>query len=360
MRLSPNPGNLSMGMMENFSVVLVPNIDFRYTMSAPSYDSGHSPTELQHTVTETGIKLAGRVWGVSPDTAQVRILALHGWLDNGATYDLFAPRILDIFKAAGHTEVCFVALDLAGHGKSSHRPPEVLYYLWDYIDDVLGFADEALGWDTFQLIGHSMGGHISLMFSAAYPDRIEKLTLLESVGPIGVPNEDHTSHLRDYITRRRAILSTGPSRKPTYNSIDDAAHTRGSRGITPLSDEAARILCSRGLEPVKMPTARRPSLGLAGALTAAASTEGTKYSWSTDVKLMLRPPFRWSTEAIASYVEVTPPLFHYMFNMSCLWQIFDSIPKFGSKPFPRQDRRIQEGGGPHGHWRASSTCERIW
>src|SRR5687768_9636862 len=86
-----------------------------------------------------GRALAARRHG----TGGVRVLALHGWLDNAMS---FAPL------AAVLPELEIVALDLPGHGHSAHRPSRSWYHYVDYVDDALAALD-ALGWDDCVLLG---------------------------------------------------------------------------------------------------------------------------------------------------------------------------------------------------------------
>ena len=58
------------------------------------------------------LTLRGKCWGPADGRP---VLALHGWLDNASSFDLVAPAL-----AARGFRV--VALDLAGHGLSDHRP----------------------------------------------------------------------------------------------------------------------------------------------------------------------------------------------------------------------------------------------
>ena len=51
-------------------------------------------------------------WGNADDKP---VLALHGWLDNAASFTPLAPRLKN---------VRLIAVDLAGHGRSQHRPTE--------------------------------------------------------------------------------------------------------------------------------------------------------------------------------------------------------------------------------------------
>ena len=125
--------------------------------------------ELYLATARTG--LAARAHG-PPDGQPV--LALHGWLDNAASFEPLAPLLAGIR---------LVALDLPGHGRSAHRPPGCPYHFVDYADDVLDAAD-ALGWDRFTLLGHSLGGAIATLVAAARPGRVERLAMIEALGPL--------------------------------------------------------------------------------------------------------------------------------------------------------------------------------
>src|SRR5690606_11793724 len=94
------------------------------------------------------VELAAHLYG--PEDGRP-VLALHGWLDNAATFSRLAPRLQGLR---------IVALDFAGRGHSGHRGPGAGYQLWDYAVDVLLVAEE-LGWQRFLLLGHSLGGIIA-------------------------------------------------------------------------------------------------------------------------------------------------------------------------------------------------------
>lgn len=82
------------------------------------------------------------------------------------------------------TERCFV-YDQRGHGRSFH-PTSGGYAPEDYAQDLLKIVDE-LGWETFNLVGHSMGGRNVLNFAALHPERIDHL-VIEDIGPEGAEN----------------------------------------------------------------------------------------------------------------------------------------------------------------------------
>ena len=98
----------------------------------------------------------GRIAGLRGGTPGApRVLALHGWLDNAAS---FVPLAAEFERSGLHIEL--VAPDLPGHGRSAHLAPGADYSFAGALHAVLDIAD-ALGWDQFALLGHSMGAGIA-------------------------------------------------------------------------------------------------------------------------------------------------------------------------------------------------------
>lgn len=65
------------------------------------------------------------------------VFLLHGWLDNAATWDIMMPKLLRMTENL-HNDLIFIALDLSGHGGSSHRPIGSTYSLDLYVRDFIG------------------------------------------------------------------------------------------------------------------------------------------------------------------------------------------------------------------------------
>lgn len=80
------------------------------------------------------------------------------------------------------TAQCLI-YDQRGHGRSFK--PETGYQPEDYAQDLFELT-EALGWDRFNLVGHSMGGRNALVFTDLYPQKVEKL-VIEDIGPEANP-----------------------------------------------------------------------------------------------------------------------------------------------------------------------------
>jgi pimeloyl-ACP methyl ester carboxylesterase len=100
------------------------------------------------------------------------LLLLHGF--TGAKEDL--TDWLDPFADLGFHAV---APDHRGHGASGAPTVESEYSLATFADDVLALADE-LGWGSFFLLGHSMGGMIAQTIALQAPERVERLVLMDT------------------------------------------------------------------------------------------------------------------------------------------------------------------------------------
>ncbi len=86
-------------------------------------------------------------------------------------------RCFDGMVAAGLNQLHTVALDLRGRGRSDK--PDSGYTIADHAADVLGVID-ALGLDKATLVGHSFGGLVSYYMAAHFPERIERLVVMDA------------------------------------------------------------------------------------------------------------------------------------------------------------------------------------
>ena len=128
---------------------------------------------------------------------------------------------------------------------SDWRAEGMRYHTLDHVDDVLGVADQ-LGWETFRLLGHSMGAGIGVLLAGAMPERIRQLALLDGLGPYAGAPEDAPEILREALLEWREY---SPREERVFASVEMAVTAR-RRGFTPLSEEGARLLCTRSLREV--------------------------------------------------------------------------------------------------------------
>jgi len=177
--------------------------------------------------------LAAEVWG-SP--GERPILASHGWLDNAGSFSLLAPLLPGC-------EI--VALDLAGHGLSGSRSADSAYNLWQDVGDLLDVMDE-LGWQRCTLLGHSRGAGISMLFAAAFPDRVDKLVLLEGGLPLTAEEREAPAGLAQALLEARALRGKGGR---VFTERNTAIAERAG-GFSKVTTAAAEILARRSLREV--------------------------------------------------------------------------------------------------------------
>ncbi len=177
-----------------------------------------------------GLKMSAKLWG--PETG-TPVIALHGWLDNAASFDLLARQLPDL-------RIC--AVDFIGHGHSDHRPGWGHYYFNEYVFDVLELAQQ-LGWNRFNLMGHSMGAHISVMTAGVEPQLINKLILLEGFGAPSMVSPDALPTLMQ--TAYRKTVGLRQKNAPVYPTLEAAVQAR-INGFFKIEEAAARSLCERG------------------------------------------------------------------------------------------------------------------
>lgn len=160
-----------------------------------------------------------------------RVLALHGWLDNAASFVPLASHLHDIE---------LVAIDLPGHGASAHLAPGADYSFASTVNALLDIAD-ALHWERFAVLGHSMGAGIGSLLAAACPQRIERFVAIEALGALAELPERTVTRLRDAVAAARALPG---KRLRVFPDLDSAVRARMQANA--LSEPVARLLVERG------------------------------------------------------------------------------------------------------------------
>ncbi|KAM9248058.1 serine hydrolase-like protein 2 [Leptosomus discolor] len=177
--------------------------------------------------------VAAKAWGPSEGYP---VLCLHGWLDNANTFDKLIPLL---------PKGCYyVAMDFSGHGLSSHRPAGSPYHFLDYVSDVRRVT-AALQWRRFTLMGHSMGGSVAGMFCFLYPELVDKLILLESLGFLLAP-EDTEVWLKSERMAIDTLLSLEAKQQTPKARSREAALQRLLEANRHLTAEGGAILLQRG------------------------------------------------------------------------------------------------------------------
>lgn len=221
-----------------------------------------------------------------------RVLALHGWLDNAASF-------LPLVEHLGDADV--VMLDLPGHGLSSHLPEGAEYSTAAAICHVLDVAD-ALAWTRFTLLGHSMGAGIASL-TAAVSGRVERLVAIEALGGLRGPEEETAQRLREHVDARRNVVQAPLRVFPTL-----LAPIRARMRVNQLSEANARLLVERGVVEV----------------------DGG-FSWRSDRRLMLPTALRMTEGQIDALLQA----------VACPTQVIYATPAQSYYPEPLRSERLR-------------------
>ena len=205
-----------------------------------------------------GLKLHFTDWG---NASAPPLLLVHGGLDHSRSWDHLAQALAADFHV--------VAPDLRGHGDSAWATGSS-YSLADHVYDLTNLVkSESFG--PVAIVGHSMGGMVSLTYAGAFPERVSKLVVLDGV-------------------------TNFPARRPKpadvriadwAGDLDKLAQRKIHRYAT-VADGADRIV------------GRNPRLTRAQAMHLA--THGMKrnddgsFSWKYDPYLRARAPYRLSLD----------------------------------------------------------------
>ena len=209
--------------------------------------------------------LAAQEWG-AVGTHPV-LLAIHGWLDNAASFSRLAP-LLENQRV--------VAVDLPGHGKSSHRSGACFYAFSDYVHTILSLL--ATLDRPVILLGHSLGAGVAAFCAALAPESVGGLILIEGVGPHSAPVARAPENLRNASKQLRRALQ---SKRRTYASVEAMIKARHRIGELSI-DSAERLVCRNSLP-----------------------TDGG-YRWRTDRRLLVRSPQYFTEEQVLAFLGEIP------------------------------------------------------
>ncbi len=232
-------------------------------------------------------------WGAPENAPSARptLVMLHGWMDVAASFQFVVDAL------AGEPHV--LALDWRGFGLTV-SPAVDAYWTPDYLGDLEAVLDALLPEQAIDLLGHSMGGNVAMLYAGIRPQRIRRLVNLEGFGmPTTQPDEAPARYakwldqlkqpvrLRDYPSSRavaQRMRENNPLLSPAkadwlaphwarenaagrWEILGDAAHKR----INPLlyqRDEA--LACWKRIEA--------PLLWVEGDLTDESRWWGKRYS----------------------------------------------------------------------------------
>jgi pimeloyl-ACP methyl ester carboxylesterase len=159
------------------------------------------------------------------------LFLLHGWLDCGASFSRTVQHL--------PPELHVVAPDFRGHGRSEWVGRGGAYHFFDYVRDLRDLVDRFRR-RGITLAGHSMGGGVCLLFTGTWPEDVERLVLMEGLGPPAEALVEGPERLARFARESREFKQRVPRRMASEDEV--VARLRASNER--LSEDLARELVS--------------------------------------------------------------------------------------------------------------------
>lgn len=181
-----------------------------YTVQRPS---------RSETLPLRGIDYHVRVWAPAQSDAQLAPLVLaHGWMDVAASYQF----VVDAFSAGFLAGRTVIAPDWRGFGLTRPKAPVDHYQFVDYLGDLDRIVDHYAPGRPVDLVGHSMGGNVAMLYAGARPARIRRLVNLEGFGLAPTTAAEAPARYARWLDELQA-LERGELALKHYDSLEGVA-----------------------------------------------------------------------------------------------------------------------------------------
>lgn len=156
-------------------------------------------------------------WG-SVDSPLPLLLLLHGWMDVAASYQFMVDALTPEFLA----QRLLVAPDWRGFGHTTGPAAVDHYPFVDYLGDLDALLDAFAPHRPVDLVGHSMGGNVAMMYAGVRPARVRRLVNLEGLGVPDPGPDGAPLRYRRWLDDIRA-LRQGRRALREYDGVDGVA-----------------------------------------------------------------------------------------------------------------------------------------
>ncbi len=121
------------------------------------------------------------------------LVLLHGFMENTTIWTDMEERLSDDFR--------LIKIDLPGHGSS---PIYSEVHTMEFMAEKVKEVTDHLNLKKFHLLGHSMGGYVSLAFAGIFPEVLKSITLFFS-SPMADDAEKKEQRLKSLRVIREAF-----------------------------------------------------------------------------------------------------------------------------------------------------------
>ncbi len=137
------------------------------------------PAPVGRTLSVCGVDMAVSERG---PTAGPPVIVLHGFTGSAWAMDPLTERLLTRLSAR------IIVPDLVGHGESA-APDDLDHYRVEAMAGQVASLADALDYETFHLIGYSMGGRVALRLGCTAASRLRSLTLIGASAGLADPEQ---------------------------------------------------------------------------------------------------------------------------------------------------------------------------
>ena len=184
-----------------------------------------------------GLRYHVRTWG---DPAARKLILLHGWMDVSASFQF----LVDALASEWHV----LAPDWRGFGLSESSRDG--YWFADYVADLDGLVVALAEGEPVDIVGHSLGGNVALLYAGLRPARVRNVVSLDG---FGTPSEGPEVAPKKFAAWLDALES--PPELAPYRSLDAVAD-RLQKNNRRLPRDKAMFLASHWGEALPDGTAR--------------------------------------------------------------------------------------------------------
>ena len=147
-------------------------------------------------------------WG-APQSALPPLVLAHGWMDVAASWQFMVDALSEAFVSGRR----IVAFDWRGYGLTD-TPPTDSYWFPDYLGDLDALLDVLSPEAPVDLVGHSMGGNVVMMYAGVRPARIHRLVNLEGFGMAATRPAQAPGRLGQWLDELRQLREGAIDLKP--------------------------------------------------------------------------------------------------------------------------------------------------
>jgi pimeloyl-ACP methyl ester carboxylesterase len=162
-------------------------------------------------ITLRGLRCHLNLWGGASLATPERppLVMLHGWMDVGASFQFVVDAL--------HADRYVIAPDWRGFGLSQNSGGDC-YWFPDYLADLDALLDALWPGQSVDLLGHSMGGNIAMIYAGVRPARVRRVVNLEGFGMPTTRPQQAPKRYTHWLDELKALQELR-----TYDSIDAVA-----------------------------------------------------------------------------------------------------------------------------------------